>query len=167
MIGRTLRGAGPEEAEAGVFGYTCVNDITASDILNKDASFAQWTRAKSYDGFSPLGPAILTGVRPETLSVRTVLNGSERQNYPVSDMVFSVPELVSRLSRDVTLEPGRRDLLRHVGGGRGDAGGAQHGRGDDRGRGDAADRLRERVAGFTARGPGPPWRTRSSSRRRR
>ena len=106
VIGRTLRGAGPEEAEAGVFGYTCVNDITASDILNKDASFAQWTRAKSYDGFSPLGPAILTGARPETLSVRTVLNGSERQNYPVSDMVFSVPELVSRLSRDVTLTPG-------------------------------------------------------------
>ena len=106
VISKTLRNAGPEEAEAGVFGYTCINDITASDILNKDQSFAQWTRAKSYDGFSPLGPAILTGVRPETLSVRTVLNGSERQNYPISDMVFTVPELVSRLSRDVTLVAG-------------------------------------------------------------
>ena len=106
VIGAKCRNAGPEEAEAAVFGYTCVNDITAADILQKDPTFAQWTRAKSFDGFSPLGPAILTGARPETLTVRTVLNGKERQNYPVSDMVFPVPDLVSLLSRDLTLMPG-------------------------------------------------------------
>lgn len=106
VIGATCRRASPEQAEAAVFGYTCVNDITAADILNKDPSFAQWTRAKSFDGFGPLGPAIATGLRPEELVVRTVLNGTERQNYPVSDMVFPVATLVSHLSHDITLRPG-------------------------------------------------------------
>jgi 2-keto-4-pentenoate hydratase/2-oxohepta-3-ene-1,7-dioic acid hydratase in catechol pathway len=94
------------EAEGVIFGYTCVNDITAADILNKDPSFVQWTRAKSFDGFSPLGPAVATGLRPETLVVRTILNGTERQNFPVSDMVFTPADLVSLLSRDMTLMPG-------------------------------------------------------------
>ena len=106
VIGKRCGNATPDQAETSVFGYTCVNDITASDLLQKDPSFAQWTRAKSFDGFSPFGPAIATGLRPETLTVRTVLNGAERQNYPVSDMVFPVPALVALLSRDVTLLPG-------------------------------------------------------------
>jgi 2-keto-4-pentenoate hydratase/2-oxohepta-3-ene-1,7-dioic acid hydratase in catechol pathway len=86
-----------------------VNDLTASDILNKDASFPQWVRAKSFDGFGPFGPVIATGLRPEDLAVRTVLNGQERQNYPVSDMVFPAARLVSLISRDMTLVPG--DLI--------------------------------------------------------
>lgn len=109
VIGAVCRNVSPEEAEAAIFGYTCVNDITAADILNKDPSFAQWTRAKSFDGFSPFGPVIATGLRPENLVVRTVLNGAERQNYPISDMVFPVATLVSLLSRDMTLMPG--DLI--------------------------------------------------------
>jgi 2-keto-4-pentenoate hydratase/2-oxohepta-3-ene-1,7-dioic acid hydratase in catechol pathway len=106
VIGATCRRAAPDAAEQAIFGYTCVNDITAADILNKDPSFAQWTRAKSFDGFSPFGPAIATGLRPEELTVRTVLNGRERQNYPVADMVFPAATLVSLLSHDMTLEPG-------------------------------------------------------------
>ncbi len=100
--------ARPAEAEArdAIFGFTCVNDITAIDILQRDPSFAQWTRAKSFDGFSPCGPVIATGLDPATLTIRTVLNGVERQNYPVSDMVFPPATLVSLLSRDMTLVPG-------------------------------------------------------------
>lgn len=106
VIGATCRNASLDEAGAAIFGYTCVNDITAADILQKDPSFAQWTRAKSFDGFSPFGPVIATGLKPEDLVVRTVLNGTERQNYPISDMVFPAPTLVSLLSRSMTLTPG-------------------------------------------------------------
>jgi len=106
VIGATCRNASVDEARAAIFGYTCVNDFTAADILNKDPSFAQWTRAKSFDGFSPLGPVIATGLDPDALVVRTVLNGTERQNYPVSDMVFPPVTLVSLLSHSVTLMPG-------------------------------------------------------------
>ncbi len=106
VIGAACRDASPDEAEAAIFGYTCVNDITASDILSEDPSFMQWTRAKSFDGFSPFGPVIATGLQPEKLVVRTVLNGTERQNYPVADMVFPPAALVSSLSRSMTLVPG-------------------------------------------------------------
>jgi len=106
VIGATCRNASPDEADAAIFGYTCVNDITASDILSKDPSFMQWTRAKSFDGFSPFGPVIATGLQPEKLVVRTVLNGAERQNYPIADMVFPAAALVSLLSRSMTLVPG-------------------------------------------------------------
>jgi len=106
VIGSVCRHASVEDAGAAIFGYTCVNDITAADILQKDPSFAQWTRAKSFDGFSPFGPVIATGLDPATLVVRTVLNGAERQNYPVADMVFPPATLVSLLSRDMTLVPG-------------------------------------------------------------
>ncbi len=106
VIGRRCRRVGEAEASAHIFGFTCINDLTAIDILNRDPSFAQWTRAKSFDGFGLMGPAIATGLRPETLVIRTVLNGVERQNYPVADMVFPVEKLVSLLSFDMTLEPG-------------------------------------------------------------
>ena len=106
VIGARCHNAAPDAAQAAIFGYTCVNDITAADLLQKDPSFTQWTRAKSFDGFSPFGPVVATGLRPETLVIRTVLNGAERQNYPVSDMVFPAPTLVSLLSRDMTLLPG-------------------------------------------------------------
>ncbi|HUH86050.1 MAG TPA: 2-dehydropantoate 2-reductase [Stellaceae bacterium] len=96
------------EAEAGdyIFGYTCVNDVTAVDLLKKNPSFDQWVRAKSFDTFGVMGPVITTGLDPMTLSVRTILNGKERQNYPVSDMFFPPHKLVSLVSRDMTLMPG-------------------------------------------------------------
>jgi ketopantoate reductase len=89
-----------------VFGYTCINDVTAADIISKDPTFAQWTRAKSFDTFGVFGPVIATGLDPDKLVVRTVLNGTERQNYPVSDMILSPLQVVSMVSRDMTLVPG-------------------------------------------------------------
>jgi 2-dehydropantoate 2-reductase len=96
------------EAEAGdyIFGYTCVNDVTAVDLLRKDKSFEQWARSKSFDTFGVLGPVIATDVDPMKLSVKTVLNGKERQNYPVADMFFPPHKLVAAISKDVTLMPG-------------------------------------------------------------
>ena len=96
------------EAEAGeyIFGYTCVNDVTAVDLLRKDKSFEQWARAKSFDTFGVFGPVIATGLDPMKLSIRTILNGKERQNYPVADMFFPPHRLVAAVSRDVTLMPG-------------------------------------------------------------
>jgi 2-keto-4-pentenoate hydratase/2-oxohepta-3-ene-1,7-dioic acid hydratase in catechol pathway len=89
-----------------IFGYTCINDVTAFGLLNKDPSFAQWTRCKSFDGFGVFGPAIATGLDPMGLSIRTVLNGDERQNYPVSDMIIPPHRLVSMICHDMTLMPG-------------------------------------------------------------
>lgn len=96
------------EAEAGdyIFGYTCVNDVTAVDLMKKFPTFDQWTRAKSFDTFGVFGPAITTGVDPMKLRIRTVLNGKERQNYPVSDMFFPPHKLVAAVSKDMTLMPG-------------------------------------------------------------
>lgn len=95
-------------AEAGdhIFGYTCVNDVTALTLLDEDESFPQWCRAKSFDTFGPFGPVIETDVDPAGLQVQTLLKGRQRQDYPVSDMIFSPTELVSLISRDMTLEPG-------------------------------------------------------------
>ncbi len=106
VIGRRTKGASPDDAAAAIFGYTCVNDVTAFEMVRIDPSFEQWTRAKSYDGFAPFGPVIATGVDPAGLVVRTLLNGRERQNYPVADMFFSPAEIVSHISQDMTLEPG-------------------------------------------------------------
>jgi len=106
VIGK--RASGITEAEAGehIFGYTCINDVTAVELLKKDATFDQWVRAKSFDTFGVFGPCIATGLDPVTLSIRTVLNGDERQNYAVADMIFQPHRLVAKLSHDMTLEPG-------------------------------------------------------------
>ena len=109
VIGKRATNISPAEADAHIFGYTCINDITAADILNRDPTFPQWARAKSFDGFGPFGPAIATGLDPATLTIRAILNGAERQNYPVSDMIFQPRDLVSKLSHDMTLMPG--DLI--------------------------------------------------------
>ncbi|EGP06154.1 fumarylacetoacetate hydrolase family protein [Bradyrhizobiaceae bacterium SG-6C] len=106
VIGKTCRAVSVEEADDFILGYTCVNDITAADILNKDPTFPQWARAKGFDDFCPFGPVIVTDVDPSTLTVRTILNGAERQSYKISDMIFSAQELVSRISHDMTLLPG-------------------------------------------------------------
>ena len=106
VIGKRCSSVAEEDALAHVFGYTCVNDVTAIEILRKEPGFDQWSRSKSFDTFGPMGPAIATGLDPMTLSVRTVLDGSERQNYPVGDMIFPPAKLVALVSRDVTLEPG-------------------------------------------------------------
>jgi 2-keto-4-pentenoate hydratase/2-oxohepta-3-ene-1,7-dioic acid hydratase in catechol pathway len=106
VVGARIKSATPGEAAAAIFGYTCVNDVTAFELIHDDPSFEQWTRAKSFDGFAAFGPVIATGVDPTGLIVRTLLNGRERQNYPVSDMIFRPADIVSCISQDMTLEPG-------------------------------------------------------------
>lgn len=109
VIGRRGRDIPLEDAASHIFGFTVVNDVTAVDLLNRDPAFAQWTRAKGCDSFGIFGPAIVTGLAPETLIIRSRLEGRERQDYAVSDAIFSPAEIVSRISRDMTLEPG--DLI--------------------------------------------------------
>jgi len=108
VIGRLCRRVSEADARACIFGYTCVNDVTAIELVNRDSSFQQWTRAKSFDTFGVFGPVVATDLEPMELAVRTVLDGQERQNYPVSDtdMVFPPVKLVSLLSHDLTLHPG-------------------------------------------------------------
>jgi 2-keto-4-pentenoate hydratase/2-oxohepta-3-ene-1,7-dioic acid hydratase in catechol pathway len=106
VIGKAGKNIAIEDAAQHVFGYTCVNDVTALEILRADPSFEQWTRAKGFDGFAPFGPCIETEVDVASLTVKATVNGRERQNYPVADMFFSPLQLVSLLSRDVTLWPG-------------------------------------------------------------
>ncbi|MEY2953374.1 MAG: hypothetical protein RLZZ401_1461 [Pseudomonadota bacterium] len=106
VIGTTATAISEENALDHVFGYTCANDVTHADILNRDASFTQWVRAKGFDTFCPFGPVVTTGLDPSTLVVKTWLNGSLRQDYPINDMRFSVAQLVSRISHDMSLLPG-------------------------------------------------------------
>ena len=106
VIGKTATAVTESAALDYVFGYTCANDVTVADILNRDASFTQWVRAKGFDTFCPMGPAIATGLDASKLVVRTTLNGSLRQDFPISDMRFSVAKLVSLISADMTLLPG-------------------------------------------------------------
>jgi 2-keto-4-pentenoate hydratase/2-oxohepta-3-ene-1,7-dioic acid hydratase in catechol pathway len=106
VIGKRCTAVSEADAVGCIFGYTCINDVTAIDILHRNPGFAQWTRAKGFDTFGGIGPVIATGVDPATLKVRTILNEQERQNYPVTDMIFPPARLVSLLSQDMTLEPG-------------------------------------------------------------
>jgi 2-keto-4-pentenoate hydratase/2-oxohepta-3-ene-1,7-dioic acid hydratase in catechol pathway len=106
VIGKTCKNVSEVNALDHVFGFTCINDVTASELISKDKTFQQWVRAKSFDTFGVYGPAIATGLDSLKLVVKTVLNGSERQNYKISDMIFPVPLLVSKISHDMTLFPG-------------------------------------------------------------
>jgi len=106
VIGKTCHEVSEAAAPECIFGYTCINDVTAAELINRDATFAQWTRAKSFDTFGVFGPVVATGLDPMKLSIKTILNDQERQNYPVSDMVFPPVKLVSLVSQDMTLEPG-------------------------------------------------------------
>lgn len=109
VIGRACRRAGAEEAEAAILGYTCVNDFTALELLTADPAFPQWCRAKGFDGFGPFGPVIATGLDWKALSVKVLVNGRERQAYDCADMILDPVTVVSRLSHDMTLQPG--DLI--------------------------------------------------------
>ncbi|WGZ96229.1 MAG: fumarylacetoacetate hydrolase family protein [Candidatus Thiothrix putei] len=106
VIGKRCKGVSLEQAPDYVFGYTCVNDVTARDLLKQDPVFVHWTRAKSFDQFGVFGPSIATGLDASELRVRVELNGEEKQNYPVADMFFSPHDIVSQISHDMTLEAG-------------------------------------------------------------
>ncbi len=109
VIGKRCLDASIEEAEAAIFGYTCVNDLTALAFLQAEAGFTHWTRAKGLDGFAPFGPVIATGIDPSGLTIRTRVNGRERQSYLVADLIMQPDRLVSLISRGMTLLPG--DLI--------------------------------------------------------
>ena len=106
VIGRRTHRVAVADAAAHIFGYSCANDVTAIELLNRDPSFPQWTRAKGFDGFGVVGPVIETDFDLSQASLRTRVGGRERQNYPLADMIFKPDELVSMISQDLTLEPG-------------------------------------------------------------
>jgi len=103
VIGRRAHKVPVHEAFHFILGYTCLNDVTARDLQKQDG---QWTRAKSFDTFCPLGPWIETELDPSDLLVRLFLNGKPKQKSSTSNLVFSVPELVSFISHVMTLDPG-------------------------------------------------------------
>jgi 2-keto-4-pentenoate hydratase/2-oxohepta-3-ene-1,7-dioic acid hydratase in catechol pathway len=106
VIGKRCSNVSVEEADDHIFGFTCINDVTASELLNEDPNFPQWCRAKGFDTFSCIGPAIRRDFDWQSASVVTRLDDVERQNYPLSDMIFSPAEQVSLISQDMTLMPG-------------------------------------------------------------
>ena len=106
VIGKECRRVSEAEAESHIFGYTCINDVTAVGLLNADPAFPQWTRAKSFDTFGVFGPVVATGLDPATLTIRTVYNDQERQNYPATDLILQPATIVSMISQDLTLHPG-------------------------------------------------------------
>ncbi len=106
VIGRTAHRLAREDAAGAILGHTVANDYTAIELLNRDASFPQWARAKSLPGFANLGPWIDTAFTPAGATLRTRVGGRERQNYPLDDMFFSPAELVWRLSQELVLRPG-------------------------------------------------------------
>ena len=103
VIGRRLRRATPAEAEAGIGGFVCVNDVTARDLQKSDG---QWARAKGFDSFCPAGPRVAGGLDWRALEVIGRVNGVERQRGRTSEMIFSIPDLLSYISAVMTLEPG-------------------------------------------------------------
>ena len=106
VIGKPIHEGDEAQAAKAIFGYTCINDVTAIEILNRDPGYAQWTRSKSFNTFGVFGPYIATDVDPSKLTIKTILNDQERQNYPIADMIFAPAKLVSLISQDVPLEPG-------------------------------------------------------------
>ena len=103
VIGRSLKNATEAEAVAAVAGVVALNDITARDLQRKDS---QWTRAKGFDTFCAVGTPRLGSFDLLALEIVTRVNGQERQRAHGSDMVFSVPFLLSYVSHVMTLEPG-------------------------------------------------------------
>ena len=107
VIGRRCRRVAEDEDPLSfVLGYTCLNDVTARDLQRQDVQF---TRAKSFDTFCPVGPFVVTGLDPLDLKVSTRVNGEVRQSGRTSSMAFTVPSLLRYISNILTLEPG--DLL--------------------------------------------------------
>ena len=106
VIGHTACKVEASQADEHIFGLTCVNDVTARDLQKKDG---QWSRAKGFDTFCPVGPHVVTGVDYQDLLVEGILNGEVMQSGRTSQMIFDIPFLVSYVSHVMTLYPG--DLI--------------------------------------------------------
>ena len=103
VIGRTARHVRAAEAMAYVLGVTCLNDVTARELQAKDV---QYSRAKGFDTFSPLGPSIAIGLDPSALDIEGWVNGERRQHSNTRELIFPVPYLVEHVTRFMTLQPG-------------------------------------------------------------
>ena len=109
VIGKPARNVSEEEALSYVFGYTCGNDLSTRDL--QFARSNQWLLSKTFDGFAPIGPCLVTAdcLNPNALAISSTVNGQLRQNSNTSDMIFSTAQIIADLSRHFTLMPG--DLI--------------------------------------------------------
>jgi 2-keto-4-pentenoate hydratase/2-oxohepta-3-ene-1,7-dioic acid hydratase in catechol pathway len=103
VIGKEGRHIPVDRMDEYIFGYTCLNDVTARHVQKQDG---QWTRGKGFDTFCPVGPYVVKGVDASDLSVEAYLNGEQRQSGRTSDMIFPIPNLLSFISSVMTLVPG-------------------------------------------------------------
>jgi 2-keto-4-pentenoate hydratase/2-oxohepta-3-ene-1,7-dioic acid hydratase in catechol pathway len=103
IIGRLCREVPKDRAEDVIFGYTCANDVTARDLQRKDG---QWTRAKGFDTFCPLGPWIETAADPSDLDLTTTVNGEVKQHASTRELLWDVPSLIEYVTSVMTLLPG-------------------------------------------------------------
>lgn len=103
VIGKKARMVKMDEAGEFIFGYTCINDVTARDLQAKDIQF---TRGKGFDTFAPIGPFIETELDPNNLEIKTFLNGELKQHSNTSNLIFKVHKLVNFISEIMTLLPG-------------------------------------------------------------
>jgi len=103
VIGKECKSIEVENVLDYIFGFTCLNDVTARDIQKRES---QWTRAKGFDTFCPIGPAIETEYAWRSKRVRAILNGETAQDSSTDDLIFSVEEIISFISQVMTLYPG-------------------------------------------------------------
>lgn len=103
VIGKRARHVARANALDHVLGYVCVNDVTVRELQKKDG---QWSRAKGFDTFCPVGPRIVSGLDPARLAIRARVNGETRQDSTTGDLIFDVPALIEFISAHMTLEPG-------------------------------------------------------------
>jgi 2-keto-4-pentenoate hydratase/2-oxohepta-3-ene-1,7-dioic acid hydratase in catechol pathway len=103
VIGRRATAVSKERALEVVRGYCCVNDVTVRELQAKDG---QWTRAKGFDTFCPIGPRVAEGLDPRDLRITTRVNGVVKQDSRTSDLIFDVPTLIAFVTAHMTLEPG-------------------------------------------------------------
>ena len=103
IIKNKIKSIEPEDVFKNILGYTCFNDVTARDLQKKDG---QWTRAKSFDTFAPIGPFISTDLSPDNLQIKLYKNGQLMQNSSTSNMIFKVDKIISFISKIMTLFPG-------------------------------------------------------------
>jgi len=103
VIGKTLSRATREEAAAGIFGYTCGNDVSAREWQRADG---QWWRAKGADTFGIFGPSVVTGLQHDRIELRTRVNGEEVQHARSDELILDIPEIVRYVSAVMTLVPG-------------------------------------------------------------
>jgi len=103
VIGKQVKHVSEDEAETAIAGFICFNDVTARDLQYKDK---QWTRAKSFDTFAPMGPWLVAGLDPSDLALKTELNGKVVQSTTTAQLIFPVKQIIAFISRVMTLLPG-------------------------------------------------------------